>query len=161
MRRNKRRLFWGKCAGTCLSGILAAVVMASLSFSLLPLSWVQVDYHHQVQQAATHLWQRVEENRHNFATAMRGKHSPRQRRVLCADGTIGFENDDYCDCPDGIDESWTSACSHLHVHQKMFPCKSDRTQVIFSSRVGDGVKDCADGSDETPASAYATGSSSS
>lgn len=146
LRRNRQML--GKWAKTCLSGMMAAAVSATLSFLLLPLSWVQVDYHHQVQQAATHLWQRVEENRHNFATAIRGKHSPRQRKVLCIDGTVGFENDDYCDCPDGKDEPHTSACSHLHVQQRMFTCKNDRHKVIYSSRVGDGVWDCDDGSDE-------------
>ena len=148
-RRKNHRQLLGRCVKTCLSGVLAAVVWASLSFMLLPLKWVQVDYHHQVQQAAAHLWQRVEENRHNYATAIRGKHSQNQPKILCVDGTVGFENDDYCDCPDGKDEPNTSACSHLHVQQPMFTCHSDRAHVIFSSRVGDGVHDCADGSDES------------
>lgn len=145
-KRRRRREIFKKFAKTCLSGLAAALVSSSLSVLLLPFSWTQVDYHHQLQRAATHLVQRVEENRHNYATAIRGRHS--QPKVLCSDGTVGFENDDYCDCPDGIDEPSTSACSHLHVHQPMFICKGDRSQVIYASRVRDGVRDCSDGSDE-------------
>lgn len=145
-KRHRRRETFKKWAKTCFSGLAAAIVSASLSISLLPFAWTQVDYHHQVQRAAAHLLQRVEENRHNYVTAIRGKHS--QRQVRCSDGTVGFENDDYCDCPDGIDEPSTSACSHLHVQQRLFVCKNDRNKVIFPSRVRDGVRDCPDGSDE-------------
>ena len=65
----------------------------------------------------------------------------------CTNGSKGILNDDYCDCPDGSDEPETSACSRITVQIATFHCK-DRTKAIFASRVGDGVKDCSDGSDE-------------
>ena len=55
-------------------------------------------------------------------------------------------NDDFCDCPDdGSDEPSTSACDSGH-----FYCENAgyRSKTISSSRVGDGVCDCCDGSDE-------------
>jgi len=36
----------------------------------------------------------------------------------------GVLNDDYCDCPDGSDETTTSACSHLLVGKRVFSCGS-------------------------------------
>jgi len=76
-----------------------------------------------------------------------------REKVPCPDGSTGYLNDDYCDCSDGSDESMTSACSHLLVERKTFPCKTDKTAQgttlrIFSSRVNDGIVDCPDGSDE-------------
>jgi hypothetical protein len=145
-KRIRRREIWKHWIKMIFSGLAAALVSSTLSVSLLPFSWTQVDYHHQVQQAATHLLQRVVEQRHNYITSIRGKHS--QHRVACSDGTVGFENDNYCDCPDGIDEPSTSACSHLHVQQPMFACKSDPSILLYLSRIKDGVRDCPDGSDE-------------
>ena len=69
------------------------------------------------------------------------------KQIKCVDGNIGWMDDDYCDCPDGADEPNTSACSHILVDKRTFACK-DGSGVVFSSRVNDGVKDCADGSDE-------------
>jgi hypothetical protein len=135
----------------CLSALCAAVIWTSLSILLLPFSWTQVDYHHQVQKAATHLLQVVEDNRHNYQTSIRGKHN-QHRQIVCSDGTIGFENDDYCDClTDGRDESQTSACSFLTVQQPTFVCKQGGA-TIYASRVHDGIPDCPDGSDEQPPS---------
>jgi hypothetical protein len=68
-------------------------------------------------------------------------------KLRCPDGADGILNDDYCDCADGSDESTTSACSHLTVQKSTFHCL-DGTAIIYASRVGDGVKDCLDGSDE-------------
>ncbi|CAM9686836.1 unnamed protein product [Phaeothamnion confervicola] len=56
--------------------------------------------------------------------------------------------DDYCDCLDGIDEKRTSACSD-GIRQQRFLCLEGGVQ-IFSSRVGDGICDCCEGSDEAP-----------
>lgn len=71
---------------------------------------------------------------------------------ICYSGCI--INDNYCDTFDGSDETSTSACSHLQ-RNNMFPCSSDANSSagylnisIPFSRVGDGVCDCCDGSDE-------------
>jgi hypothetical protein len=83
----------------------------------------------------------------------------------CKDASLRIKqqwiNDDYCDCPDGSDEPHTSACSHLlNINTKStdsptlrdatFTCLNlDHEQLIIpSSRVGDGICDCCDGSDE-------------
>jgi len=67
--------------------------------------------------------------------------------VMCPDGSSGKINDDYCDCSNGIDEPETAACSHLLVQQKLFQCR-DGSHFIYPSRVGDGIVDCFDKSDE-------------
>jgi Glucosidase II beta subunit-like/Glucosidase II beta subunit-like protein len=56
-------------------------------------------------------------------------------------------NDDHCDC--GHDELLSSACSY-HSSGRLFQCEDNRyfNQSLFLSRVGDGVCDCCDGSDE-------------
>jgi hypothetical protein len=60
----------------------------------------------------------------------------------------GLLNDDYCDCPDGSDETLTSACSHITVGKRTFACNDEDKTMIFASRVGDGIIDCPDESDE-------------
>lgn len=67
--------------------------------------------------------------------------------VECNDGSKGYLNDNYCDCPDGSDEPRTSACSNILLQKQVFECL-DKSMVIYSSRVGDGIRDCIDGSDE-------------
>jgi hypothetical protein len=47
-----------------------------------------------------------------------------------------IENDDYCDLPDGSDETKTSACSYLKVY---FTCENDSSKKIPTSRVNDGT----------------------
>lgn len=59
-------------------------------------------------------------------------------------------NDDYCDCPDGLDEPGTSACS---TNLKPFYCKNDGhvPGYLDHFKVNDGVCDydiCCDGLDE-------------
>jgi hypothetical protein len=64
-------------------------------------------------------------------------------------------NDDYCDdMMFGKDETGTSACAGLSKQPTFFVCKGSiyLKQRVPSSRVGDGVCDCCDGSDEAPSS---------
>jgi hypothetical protein len=93
------------------------------------------------------------------------KTAPSYPSFQCPDGKMGYLNDDYCDCMDGSDEPNTSACSNRLVQRPTFPCKSNGVGgaaaaannattsaatplLIFASRVGDGIRDCPDGSDE-------------
>jgi hypothetical protein len=73
-------------------------------------------------------------------------------QVACDDGH-GAINDEYCDCAlDGSDEPRTAACSGLALGAR-FRCENEGLSPVDVplSRVGDGVCDCCDGSDE-PAS---------
>lgn len=60
-------------------------------------------------------------------------------------------NDDFCDDLElGSDESRTAACSGVPGSAVRFMCGKDNSTSIPMSRVGDGVCDCCDGTDEKP-----------
>jgi hypothetical protein len=149
-RRRRRQVLLQYCR-LCLSGLAATLVSVTLSLTLLPFSWVQVDYHHQVQHEFEYVYQVLADNRRNYNTILRGIHH-HEKQVECPSGGIGFENDDYCDCQEdndnGFDETKTSACSRQTVGKKVFQCYKHKDVWIFASRVGDGIRDCPDGSDE-------------
>lgn len=77
-------------------------------------------------------------------------------KFKCLDGSaeIVWEklNDDFCDCLDGSDETFTSACANGKFYcTKQMRHKTGRGQDVFvvSSRINDGVCDCLlDCSDE-------------
>ncbi|KAG7342640.1 hypothetical protein IV203_020584 [Nitzschia inconspicua] len=147
-RQRRRKVVMQYCR-LCWSGLAATLVSVTLSLLLLPFSWVQVDYHHQVQHEFEYVYQVLADNRRNYNTILRGIHR-HEKQMECPSGGIGFENDDYCDClhDNGFDEPNTSACSGRTVGQNVFQCHRDKDVWIFASRVGDGILDCPDGSDE-------------
>jgi len=70
---------------------------------------------------------------------------------------VQLVNDDFCDCVDGSDEPDTAACSFVDPFDPLragdapkFICKNDGhvAKKVSPSRVGDGVCDCCDGTDE-------------
>lgn len=78
------------------------------------------------------------------------------QKFKCLDGSdeILWErlNDDFCDCDDGSDETFTNACSNGKFYcAKQLRHKTGRGQDVFvqSSRINDGICDCKlDCSDE-------------
>ena len=75
----------------------------------------------------------------------------------CAGAAIplSWVDDDFCDCADGSDETATAACASISPPPR-FACARwidgvgglSTARSIPASRVGDGVCDCCDGSDE-------------
>ena len=88
--------------------------------------------------------------------------------AYCGGVTADMVNDDYCDC--GYDEPQTSACSVSDIRgpvettaaalesSRTFWCVNDgwRGAPLLVSRVGDGICDCCDGSDEPAGSCVPT-----
>jgi hypothetical protein len=159
LKKRRKRQACQSLSRTCLAGASAALVSGALSVLFMPsITWLQVDYHHQVQKAATRIFQKViHRRRHSQHMDINGDGgilanlrpaAPLFESMYCPDGSMGWINDNYCDCLDGNDEPQTSACSYRLVHHKSFVCHDDPSHLIYASRVGDGVWDCKDGSDE-------------
>jgi hypothetical protein len=151
LKKRRKRRACKSLTKTCLAGASAALVWGTLSVLFMPsTTWLQVDYKHQVQKAATRIFQKVirhqQHNSGGLVTNLRPI-TPYES-MYCPDGSMGWINDNYCDCLDGSDEPQTSACSYRLVHHKTFVCHDDSSHLIYASRVGDGVWDCKDGSDE-------------
>lgn len=78
------------------------------------------------------------------------------QKFKCLDGTqeVAWErlNDDFCDCEDGTDETYTNACANGKFYcTKQLRHKTGRGQDVFvpTSRLNDGICDCKlDCSDE-------------
>lgn len=78
------------------------------------------------------------------------------QKFRCLDGSkeIAWErlNDDFCDCRDGSDETFTNACANGKFYcTKQIRHKTGRGQDVFvpTSRINDGICDCKlDCSDE-------------
>ena len=80
----------------------------------------------------------------------------------CGSGNVveaEFVDDDFCDCLDnGADEPHTAACAGAtdRAAAPRFTClnsPTDEPMLLAASRVGDGLCDCCDGSDEAAATA--------
>ena len=94
-------------------------------------------------------------NKQNPSVALKDRN--KYETITCKDGTIGYVNDNYCDCTEeGEDETLTSACSNVRIQRTAITCQSATDTngqdtsiiVIYPSRINDGIRDCLDGSDE-------------
>ena len=71
--------------------------------------------------------------------------------VISYSSTPFVENDNFCDdIRKGSDEKNSSACTFLPNLNMKFTCENELDKHLPLSRVGDGVCDCCNGSDEAP-----------
>ncbi len=121
----------GRLSRTLISLVLAIIF---IFFPLLVFSFVVMKFDHSEDSTKNRFLRQNNQADHEISK------TPHQKNSVI--------NDNYCDdVSSGTDEHRTSACSFFSVGRAYFTC-GDGVH-IFNSRVGDGVVDCVDGSDES------------
>lgn len=153
-------------ANLCISIVFGVVIFVSF-FELLFLCGTYSEVPRYVHTAATagNLQSKKMEKKHLRVPRIQPKQTVYGEGFgtitvdyICNDGTRltyngvshdmkSIINDGYCDCSDGSDELSTDACSHILVQQPLFLCDHNM-KAIYPSRVGDGIPDCVDRTDE-------------
>lgn len=155
-RKHRRRTNWTQTLKNCFVCIFILGLVGVAIVRFVPAEHLEkhkTKFHHHrkkvVEFANKHKHKVIQPLKEIAKIAKKQKFPSLKSRktVTCPNGSKGYLNDDYCDCSDGRDEPKTSACSHILVQKDTFAC-ADGSGFVFASRVGDGVHDCADGSDE-------------